>query len=112
MGIENIKIVLKFVIGLGERVDVVTREDSAGGKQITTAEWLGSLNQLLGVPAVIKAIPNVDDEFMDIDDTEKEELKAWVAEEFDIANDKLEETIEIAFNIVIELALIARSFKK
>jgi len=112
MGTENIKKVLSFIIGLGERVDAVTKEDSAGGSKITVSEWLGSLGQLIGVPALIKAIPKVSEEFEDLDDAEYDELVAWFAAELDLSNDKVEDIIEIAFQVALELAEIALSFKK
>ena len=112
MNIENIKTVLAFVIGIGERVDKVTAEDSAGGKKITGGEWLGSAVLLTGVPGLLKSIPEFLPEFKDLDSEEKAELKDFVNTEFDIANDKLESVIEKAVGIAIELSNIAQLFSK
>lgn len=112
MGIENIKTLLGFLIGIAHRADKVTAEDSAGGKKITGTEWLGSVTLLTGVPAVIRAIPELNDELNDLDDEERTELYEWVKEEFDISNDKLEAVIENAVYAGLYLFYILDLLKK
>ena len=111
-GIENLKTGLSFVIGLGERAEKITSEDSAGGKKITGTEWMGSVGLLIGVPSLLKAIPEFIPEIKDLDSEESEELMQFLAKEFDLANDKIEEAVERGAKVLNEIREIAGLFKK
>ena len=111
-GIENLKTGLSFIIGLGERVEKVTAEDSAGGKKIVGTEWLGSLGLLVGVPGLLKAVPEFIPEIKDLDAEELKEVIEFLMNEFDLEKDKIEEAIERGVKVLVEIRAIAGLFKK
>lgn len=109
-GIEKMKVVLMFIINLGERFEKITREDSPGGKKVTWGEVLGSALLLKDVPSLIKAIPELKAEFLDLDETEKQELKDYVKVELDLEDDAVEKMIEKAWNTLVSLSSLIGMF--
>lgn len=104
MGIENLKIALGFAIGLGEKIEAALADDG----KITWSELFSFIPVLTGVPTVVKAAPQLLDEFKDLSQAEKDELNAWLQSELDLSNDKLETYIEKGFELLLALsALIA-----
>lgn len=89
MGIEELKDVVKLGLDIGEAlVDGIGIED---------------ISALFSLPEAIAGISNVPDEIADLDEAEKAELQEFVRAEFDIPNDQLEEFIESAIAVVLEL---------
>lgn len=104
MEIENLKKVVKLGLNLGEFVEGVLKPDVTDlAKAIELVkegmEAVGSIGQV---------IP----EFLDLDSAEKDELKAMVVAEFDLADDKVEAAIEMGLKVVIDLSVLAALFKK
>ena len=70
------------------------------------------------IPAFMKLGPAINDinkipkELLDLDKEEMEELKAFVHDKFDIANDKLEMMIKKAFEIVFTIVELLQNIKK
>ena len=97
-GLKEIKEMLEFVFALGGAIDKAL----ADGK-------LDYMDTIHIVPALMKmgpAIENVKDipkELKDLSDAEIEELKTWIADNFDIANDEIESYIEIGLNVVLSI---------
>lgn len=105
LGISEIKAVVAMGLSVGELVDALS--DGIG---------LGDLGALLRAGKSIK--PAIDaigsgqllPELKDLSDEERAELKAFVAEEFDLSNDGLEVAIEKALQIAVDLTrLIQKS---
>ena len=101
-GIENLKIALGFAIGLGEKIEKALADDG----KITWNELFSFIPVLTGVPAVIKAAPQLLDEFKDLSEAEKAELHDWLVTELDLDNDKLEEYIEKGFELLLALSAL------
>jgi hypothetical protein len=98
LGIQNIKEVVKFVIELGEGID-----RSLADKKIDFQD-IGNLLLAMNYAApAFDDIGKVVPELKDMDESEKQELKDYIKSEFDIANDKLEVTIEKALAVVIDI---------
>lgn len=102
-GIDGIKAVLEFGFNLASRIKDITAEDSAGGKKVTIIEIVGSLSLLKNIPEIIRVIPELQQEYFDLDDTEVSELKAYFADRFNLSNDKAEAAIEAAWGIVLAI---------
>jgi len=97
MGIEDLKDVVKVGLDIGEALS-----DGIGIEDVSA---------LFGLPDAIAGISNVPAEIADLDEAEKVELKQFVADNFDIPDDKLEEFIESAVSTVIEIYGLYVKFK-
>ncbi len=103
MGIENFKELLDYGFSWAFRIKEVTADTSPGGKKLTLPEIVGSLNLLFKVPSIIASAPIAFDEWQEIDESEAAELKAYFAEKFDIADDKIEAAVEEAWQILLHI---------
>lgn len=104
LGIQELKDVVNCGICLGELVDALS--DGVGLSDIGAA-----LRAAKSVKPAIDAVKSglIVPELKDLDESEKAELKTFVGEEFDISNDGIEEVIEKAINVVIELSDILKA---
>jgi len=98
-GIEN----LKEIIALGGDVTFGFARSLEDGKLSfqDLPNFLPAARTLL--PA-IKDIDQVDDEFADLDDSERAELIAYFADRFDLPSDEVERVIEKLFRVGLDLA--------
>lgn len=107
-GTDNLKKVFKSVIGLTNEIAVDLQD-----KKITWGESAGLLDNLLEIPGVVTALPNVPNELADLSPEEKLDLENYIAQEFDIPNDVAEAKIEAGADVAVGLGkLIALSAKK
>jgi hypothetical protein len=97
MGIEELKDVVKAGLDIGEALS-----DGIGIEDISA---------LFSLPDAIAGITDVPAEIADLDEAEKAELKQFVAENFDIPDDKLEVFIEGAISVVIDLYSLYLNFR-
>jgi len=97
---ENVKTVLAFAINFGMKIEDALLDDG----KITTRELLGLVPVLIKIPGLIKAIPQLKVEFLDLDEAEKAELIVWLATTLDLDNDTVENYIETAFSFLIALS--------
>ncbi len=107
LGIENLKIGIVAVINLGERIEKGLNDDG----KITFAESLGI--GTASFPDFIKVVKNgrkIKDEFLDLDADEKIELVNFVKSELDLINDKVEEIIEKALDVIVSLDTMIKLF--
>ena len=105
-GTENIKELLDYGFTWVMRIKEVRSEDSAGGEKITWTEVIGSIGLITKVPGIIGNAKEAKDEFLDLDDAEVMEMKEYFADKFDIPNDKLEETLEDVWEILLRIGKI------
>ena len=89
MGIQQLKEVVKVGLDIGKALS-----DGIGIEDVTA---------LLGLPAAIEGITDVPAEIADLDDEEKEELKQFVQDNFDLPDDDLEAFIESAISVVVDM---------
>ena len=99
LGIANIKICLMFAFSVHNAYDKAMEDGTISIKDLPCA--YEPTTQL--IPA-ITAAPLMIEEAMDLDHAEKEELKSWVENVYDISKDELEVKIEAGLNLVIEMA--------
>ena len=99
LGIQEVKAVVKMGLAIGELVD-----------SLSDGLSLSDLGPALRVAKSVK--PAIDalksgqllPELEDLSDDEREELKQFVADEFDISNDSLEAAVEKGLQIAIDLS--------
>lgn len=106
LGIDNLKKLIKFSLDISENISSAL----ADGK-ITTVEIFGFLPELMQVPGVVKSWKDIVAEVKDLMPDERIQLHAFVADEFDIPNDKVEVFIENALLQAISLITLVEQFK-
>lgn len=107
MGIDELKDVIRFGISLGESVD----QALADGKfDITELGLL--MTPIMQIGPAFTGIDKVGGEIKDLDEAELAELKLFVEEELDLANDKVEEIIEKALGIGVQVYGLVQLFSK
>lgn len=99
LGIEHIKTVLKGIISFGEQIAEVLED-----KKVQLIELPSFIDELLQIPGVIKALPHLKSELLDLDADERVELNNYIESELDIPNDKVEAAIEHAASVAISFA--------
>lgn len=97
-GIET----LKKAVDFGMKLGTDTGNALEDGK-IDWTEYPILLSDLMGAGAVVKSGKDLKDEINELDPDEAADLKSYIAEKFDIPNDKLEAKIEAAINAVVAL---------
>ncbi len=99
-GIEKLKNALNVLFTIGEGVEDARADDGA----VDLQEVL-SLVVATGVDLfdVIMNGKELWEELKDLDDSELDELKVWVENEFDLDNDVIEEKIENAVGVALAL---------
>lgn len=107
LGIDNLKKLIKFSLDISENISSAL----ADGK-ITTVEIFGFLPELMQVPGVVKSWKDIVAEVKDLMPDERIQLHAFVADEFDIPNDKVEVFIEHSLEQIISLNALILEFKK
>lgn len=105
VGIENLKKCLALGIEIGNVSDKMT---STGGSIFSK---LGHLSELTDevIVATSAEFSKLSDEVSDLDDAEKAELVGFLKEKFSIADDKLENVIEGAIDILLDLESIVKN---
>lgn len=107
VGVRNILICLNFLMSIANKFDDALEDD----QRVDWVEISTLGPDLLKIPNFIEAIKNVPAEFNDLDDSEKQEIKANIAEKFDLSNEKTEQAIEYSFQFGIEIAVYALRMK-
>lgn len=98
-GVDNIKKVLSFVIGITK--DIVKAQEDG---KFSFKDLPLFVDDAFKIPAVIRAATEVYDEYVDLDAEESAALKEWAKGEFDWPDEKVEELIEAAFDTAIDAA--------
>jgi hypothetical protein len=105
LGIENLKKAVKFAIDLGEQFAT----SLADGFQWTDS--FSFVDELIQVPGLLKSGKDVVAELKDLDATERQELYDYIKEEFDIADDKVEDVVEQALATAVSVLLLVDKVK-
>jgi hypothetical protein len=96
---EHLKSGLSAIINTAMTVDKALED-----KRITALEWAQIAIKSIGFWRVIKNIEPIRQEFQSLTPEGKAELSQWAAKNFDLRNDQLEEIIEKALAIAVELS--------
>lgn len=105
LGVENIKKVVKLGIDLAEQVQTA----AADGWQPMDA--LGFIDELAQIPGVIKNAGEVPAEVADLDDAEKNEVIAYVAQEWDLPETVAWERAKKAITLVLTLTALVNDLR-
>ena len=105
LGVDSLKKLIKFGCGLTKQINSATSD----GWQWTDA--LGFVDEIAEVPGVVKSFPSVGNEIADLSDAEREELKQFVQDEFDIPNDSVEVVIEHSIAMALSLVALVQEWK-
>ncbi len=98
LGIEEIKKAVKEVIDIG--MAVVKAADDG---KINFAEGFGIAWELKDLYKIYNNFPQIKAEFEDLGSEDRAELLAFVAEEFELENDKSEQIIEKSFAMLLSI---------
>ena len=98
VGMTETKDALKFAFALVEGI----QNAEADGK-FNMSDLPGFMPALLDLPAAVAGAEKIPLEFKGMDVNEATELKQWVKDTYSIPDDKLEQTIENAFAIIIDI---------
>lgn len=108
IGIENLKLVAKAGVSLGETIATVFEDN-----KITITEAFGFLPVLMGIPDILKKKADIQAEWKDLDSDERDEIKAFVASELSLPNNPaLERKIEKGIGLVLDIVDFSHEFKK
>jgi len=104
-GIENLKKLVKFACDFTKQA----ASSLADGWQWTDA--FAFVDEMASIPGVIKSLPAVKQEIADLSAEERTELFNYLAEEFDIPNDKTEAFIEHSVAFAISALALVEEWK-
>lgn len=100
LGIENLKIAVFSVINLAEKIEDKHSDDG----KISLMEALNvGTSSFTNVVKVIKSGKQLKAEFLDLDEFEKAELLELIKAELDLQNDKVENIVEKAIELLMNL---------
>lgn len=106
-GTEAIKKGLALAFAIGKQTEVAYED-----KKFTLGDIPGYLDELMQLPGVIQAGPEILDEALDISAEERTELDAWAKQNFDIANDDVEEKVDAGLDWIISTLMLKKAFTK
>jgi hypothetical protein len=98
---EHLKSGLSAIINTAMTVDKALED-----KRITALEWAQIAIKSIGFWRVIKNIEPIRQEFQSLTPEGKAELSQWAAQNFDLRNDQLEETVEKVFKLALDFSSV------
>lgn len=107
LGIENLKKLLKAGLSFGKNAAKALED-----KKMSFFEAVGLIPEAFSLISVGKTWSEVQNEINDLTEEEKDEIHQFVADEFDIPNDKVEVFIEHSLEQIISLNALILEFKK
>jgi hypothetical protein len=105
LGIENLKKLVKFSCDLTKQI-VESTEDG-----IQWTDLFSFVDEAAQIPGIGKSFPQVKAELADLTAEERQELHAYLVDEFDIPNDKLETAIENSLQTALALIALYEMWK-
>lgn len=106
-GIKETKEMVAFGIAVGEAID----QSLADNGKIGLEDAMKFYNAVLAAGSAFDNAGLIAKEVKDMDQAERDELYAYVEAEFDIANDKLEEVIEVALATALQVYKLVETIK-
>jgi len=107
LGVKELKELLKFVIEFGESIDLAMAD-----KKFEVSELGLLIAPLMQVGPAFEGFDKLGAEIKDLEESEMIELAAFVREEFDLQNDKIEEVIEVALDLGVRIYGFIKLFAK
>jgi len=103
--VKNTKELIAFAFSMGEAI-----ADSYADGKISIMDAGHFIGVFSKIGPALDGLADIPAELSDLDDAEIADIMAYCAEEFDIADDELEEKIEIAFKIGLNIAKFVGSY--
>lgn len=108
-GIETLKKTAKLVVTLGTKVEEALSDDG----KVKLMEALGiAISAFPGAFELAQNAGQLKLEFNDLSDEERNELVAYVLEEFDLEADKIEAVIEAGFELLVAIEKLIDKVKE
>jgi len=104
-GIDNLKKFVKFACDFTNQAT----DSLADGWQ-----WLDAtsfFDEMLQIPGIVKALPDIKQELADLTLEERDELYAYLKQEFDLPNEKLEGFVEDSIAFVLAALSLVEKWK-
>lgn len=105
LGVENLKKAVKFSIELGQQFE------KSGKDGWSWTDSFDFVDEAMALPGIAKAGSSIAAELKDLSNEERDELNAYVAEEFDLENDKVEGIVEDSLNIAFSIVSLVQKFR-
>jgi len=106
VGIASIETVAGFFCGIG--VDI---EASLADGKFTVTDLARFLDDAMKIPGLIKALPNLDDEFLDLIPEENKEIVAFIKEKLNLPDADVTEVIEAIVSVVLSTSTVIKEVK-
>lgn len=98
MGIESIKSMIDFILLLVDKMEDALRDD----QKVSFAEALAMIPAIaVKVPGLLKAVPEVPKEFVDLDANELAQLREHIKVKLDLDDDRAEALIERIIDVIL-----------
>ena len=106
-GIKELKELIKFVIELGEAVELGLED-----KKFEIAELALLMGPLMQIGTAFEGMDKLGGELKDLSEAESLELVSFVKDELDLKADNTEEIIEAALELGVKIYGFVKMFKK
>lgn len=108
LDVSNIKLLLSFPLEIGNVVGNILEEDDKG--------WRNWLKLVYAVPEIVELLKvdwsKIKEEYLNLDDAERAEIKEFMKNKFDLKDDRVEALIEDSFSILFNIESITRESMK
>lgn len=105
VGFTETKQVIKLVIGIGRGIELSLKDD-----KFTLSDLPNFFSVIMDLLPAVEGVEDVALEFKLATEEEVEELKAYVKAELDLEDDKVEEFIEDAFAVVLDIYHVLKRY--
>ena len=104
-GIENIVAVIGPICGVGVDLEAAL----ADGKFNIPADLFRFVDDLLKIPGMVKALPMVDDEFLDLTPEESEEVVAFVKEKLKLPDADVTDVVAAGITAMLSTSVTIKA---
>lgn len=104
-GVINLKKLIKFSTDLTKQIAESLKDGW---------NWLDAVSfvdEITAIPGVVKSFPAIKQELSELSPEERQELHAYIVDEFDIPNDRTEIFIENSLSVAISLIALVEEWK-
>ena len=106
-GIENLKLAVAWGISLGSQID-----KSLEDKKFRWFEAFGFVDELQALAELLPHIEDMAEEFRDLDTEEKNELVAFVSQEFNVAGEWAERITQVSLDTAVSTYISVKTWKE
>lgn len=100
----------KDLVVLMAKLGTAVAESLEDDGKVSLSDLANFIDPVTAIPAAISGITDIDDEFVNMTEADKMELKQAFQAELDLADDELEGKFEAAFSAALELAKAVEAF--